>query len=209
MTDASTGRSHDKAGGKRNGILYAILLIAAISVIIFSMIGIATMTGIVPRALSDMEHVAPGGAVEPAQRAVPDARTAQGRRRAASGGATSNAPCANCGVVESIRIVEVQGEPGPLGAVAGGLVGGIVGSQIGGGRGRTAMTVVGAGAGAYAGHEIEKNMNTSSRYQIRVRMDDGTYRTFHERSQPVLVVGQSVRVTENGVVAAEQVAGHR
>ena len=41
--------------------------------------------------------------------------------------------------------------------MAGGVLGGVLGHQIGSGRGNTAATIVGAGAGAYAGHEVEKN----------------------------------------------------
>jgi outer membrane lipoprotein SlyB len=104
--------------------------------------------------------------------------------------------------VESIRAVEQKGQGSGLGAIGGALVGGILGNQVGRGSGRTAATVVGAGAGAYAGNEIEKNSKTSVGYQVRVRMNDGSIRTFHEASQPALAVGQKVRVTENGIVAA-------
>jgi outer membrane lipoprotein SlyB len=61
------------------------------------------------------------------------------------------------------------------------------------------MTVVGAGAGAYAGHELEKNMNKSVSYEIRVRMDDNSYRTFNV-SQPEVGVGQRVRVRDGQLV---------
>jgi outer membrane lipoprotein SlyB len=61
--------------------------------------------------------------------------------------------------------------------------------------------VVGAGAGAYAGHEIEKNMNRGVSYQVRVRMHDGTVRTFHEAAQPPYGIGQKVRVGERGILA--------
>ena len=105
-------------------------------------------------------------------------------------------------MVESIRAVEVKGQGSGIGAVAGGVVGGVLGNQVGHGRGRTAATVVGAGAGAYAGHEIEKNMNRKVSYQVRVRMNDGTYRTFYEPAQPAFTVGQKVRATEQGIVAA-------
>ncbi len=88
------------------------------------------------------------------------------------------------------------------GVIIGAIAGGILGNQVGGGSGRTVMTVVGAGAGAYAGHEIEKNVKRSTQYQIRVRMHDGSYRTFFQRSQPALSLGQKVRVTERGLVAA-------
>jgi outer membrane lipoprotein SlyB len=206
MTDnTNTMAPGGKQGGRYQGMLYPTMLIAAIAVILFSVVGIATMTGLMPSALSRHE---PQQAVEPARNAPaqPAAQPAQrssaqtpARQRVAT---TAAAPCIDCGVVESIRVVESAAPATGLGAVAGGVLGGIVGNQVGGGRGRTAMTVVGAGAGAYAGHEVEKNMNRSVSYQIRVRMDDGTYRTFHERAQPALSVGQKVRVTDGRLVAA-------
>jgi len=77
----------------------------------------------------------------------------------------------------------------------------VLGNQVGGGSGRTAMTVVGAGAGAYAGHEVEKNMKKSVSYEIRVRMDDNSYRTFHA-AQPDVGVGQRVKVRDGQLVDA-------
>jgi outer membrane lipoprotein SlyB len=177
---------------KRTGVLYPVMLIAAITVIVFSMVGIATMMGWMPSALSKNDPAVKTGT-------VPAAKAGANRPRVV---ASAAANCSECGVIESIRAVEVKGEGSGIGAVAGGVVGGILGNQVGGGSGRTAMTVVGAGAGAYAGHEIEKNMNRSTSYQIRVRMNDGTYRTFYERSQPSFGVGQKVRVNEQGVTAA-------
>lgn len=184
---------------KRNGILYPTMLLAAVAVIIFSVIGIATMTGLMPSARSGSEPATAGGPAAGSKQtsAAPVSTAKPARPRLAAGGAS----CADCGVVESIRAVENKSQDSGLGAVAGGVVGGILGNQIGGGRGRTAITVVGAGAGAYAGNEVEKNMNKSVSYQVRVRMSDGAVRTFYEASPPALAVGQKVRVTERGVVA--------
>jgi outer membrane lipoprotein SlyB len=185
----------DASGGKR-GILYPAMLIAAISVIVFSILGIATMTGLIPSARSQRDTAA----VEPSARMAPAAVSPAPRIARPQ---VAAADCADCGVVESIRAVQTQGQASGLGAVAGGVVGGILGNQVGGGRGRTAMTVLGAGAGAYAGHEIEKNMNKAVRYQVRVRMQDGTSRTFYETSPPAFSVGQKVRVTHDGIIAVD------
>ncbi len=175
----------------RNGLLYPMLVIAAIMLIVFSVAGIATMMGWMPPALSGNESGA-----KPAT--APVAKAAASRPRMT---ASTPASCHDCGVIESIRAVEVKGEGSGAGAIGGAVVGGILGNQVGRGSGRTAATVVGAGAGAYAGHEIEKNVKKSVSYQVRVRMNDGTYRTFYEASQPALAIGQKVRVTERGVVA--------
>ena len=40
------------------------------------------------------------------------------------------------------------------GTVGGAIVGGLLGSTIGGGRGRTAATAIGAGAGGYIGNSM-------------------------------------------------------
>jgi outer membrane lipoprotein SlyB len=183
---------------KRSGILYPMMLIAAVSVIIFSVVGIATMTGLIPNARSGGEPAAASGSASGSGQSAASAPSAKSTRPRL---AASGAGCTDCGVVESIRAVERKGQGSGLGAVAGGVLGGILGNQVGGGSGRTAMTVVGAGAGAYAGHEVEKNMNKAVSYQVRVRMNDGTLRTFHEAAQPALAIGQKVRVTERGVVA--------
>jgi len=103
---------------KRTGILYPIMLIAAIALIVLSVVGIATMMGWIPSALSGIDPAA-------------------------------KASCGNCGAVESIRVVEVQGEASDLGAVTGG----VLGNQVGRGGGRAAATVIGAGVGAYAGND--------------------------------------------------------
>ncbi len=183
-------------GGKRDGILYPLMLIAAIAVIVFSVVGIATMMGWMPSAASRAEPQSRSGSAGNESAAMPAPMT--NRPRVAS----SSAVCQDCGVVESIRAVESPGEGSAVGAIGGAVVGGVLGNQVGRGSGRTAATVVGAGAGAYAGHEIEKHATKKVRYQVRVRMSDGTYRTFHQSAQPALAVGQKVRITGQGVVAA-------
>ena len=72
-----------------------------------------------------------------------------------AGGTTRAALCAICGVVESVSQIQQKGQGTGLGAVAGGLLGGVVGHQIGGGNGKTAMTVLGAIGGGVAGNEVE------------------------------------------------------
>ena len=174
----------ENSAHRRSGILYPVMVIAAITLIVFSVVGIATMMGWMPSATSGGEHGVKSGAARPGLFA------------------SASASCANCGVVESIRVVETAGQGTGVGAIGGAVVGGILGNQVGRGSGRTAATVVGAGAGAYAGNEIEKNAKKSAHFQVRVRMNDGSYRTFRENAQPALSVGQKVRVTEQGVVAA-------
>ncbi len=109
--------------------------------------------------------------------------------------APAAAVCQRCGVVENVTAVTKKGDGSGIGAVAGGVLGGVVGHQIGGGSGRTVMTVLGALGGGLAGNEIEKRQRSTTEYRISVRMDDGSQRSFTQAQAPR--VGQSVRV-ENG-----------
>jgi outer membrane lipoprotein SlyB len=109
--------------------------------------------------------------------------------------------CRSCGTVEGVRAVQREGEGSGLGAVAGGVVGAVVGNQMGGGNGKKAMTVIGAIGGGVAGHEIEKRSKASTVYQVRVRMDDGSLRSFTSPTAPtpgaeVRVEGESYRVVQ-------------
>ena len=44
------------------------------------------------------------------------------------------------------------------GTVIGGVAGALLGNTLGGGRGKTVTTLAGAAAGAYAGNQVQKNM---------------------------------------------------
>ncbi|KQW87342.1 hypothetical protein ASC94_28565 [Massilia sp. Root418] len=105
------------------------------------------------------------------------------------------AVCKSCGVVESVREVTTRAQGSGLGAGAGAVVGGLLGHQIGGGHGRQLATVAGAVGGAVVGNQVEGNMRATRSYTIKVRMDDGSYRTFH-RSAPNWQQGERVRVVK-------------
>ncbi|MDD5295929.1 MAG: glycine zipper 2TM domain-containing protein [Rhodocyclaceae bacterium] len=108
-------------------------------------------------------------------------------------------PCHECGVIENVRAVSVKGQGSGVGVVAGGLLGGILGHQVGGGSGRDLATVAGAVAGGFAGNEIEKNQRAATQYEVVVRLEDGSLRTFKEQSSPPWTIGQPVRLV-NGAI---------
>lgn len=111
--------------------------------------------------------------------------------------AVSRAPvCGNCGRVESVTPIEEAAPASGLGAVAGGVLGAVLGNQVGHGGGRTAATLLGAGGGAFLGNTVEKRTRTTTTYQIRVRMDDGSVRTYNHTA-PV-PVGERVTTEGNG-----------
>jgi len=118
------------------------------------------------------------------------------------GGTMTAAICASCGTVESVTAVQEKGQGTGLGAVAGGVLGGVVGHQVGGGNGKTAMTVLGAIGGGLAGNEVEKRARSETLFDLRVRMEDGSTRSF-QRAQSlavgtrVIVEGSTLRVARD------------
>jgi outer membrane lipoprotein SlyB len=188
---------------RKNGILYPLLVIAATLLIIFSIVGIATMTGMLPRAES--MSAAHDVAAQPAASAQLASTAVQARSSTQSAAGEKTvvaAACVDCGVVQSIKAVTVKGKGGALGMIAGGVTGALLGNQIGRGNGNAIATVAGAAGGAFAGNEIQKNVNKKLRYQVRVHMDNGTYRTVSQASAPAYAVGDKVRVVKGRIVAA-------
>lgn len=116
--------------------------------------------------------------------------------------------CADCGTVETVTAIKRQGRVNGvavgnttigLGTVAGGVLGGLLGHQVGGGNGRTAMAVIGAAGGAYAGNKVEQNMSSVTVYEVRVHMNDGSTRNVEVSSPiavgtPVTVEGRNLRL---------------
>ena len=109
--------------------------------------------------------------------------------------------CSTCGTVESIAATRHEGHGTGIGAVGGALAGGLVGNQFGRGTGRTAMTVLGAVGGGFAGNSVEKHLRSDTRYQVRVRMANGSLRYFNYREPPPFQQGERVHL-EHGTLAA-------
>jgi outer membrane lipoprotein SlyB len=143
--------------------------IAAVVVIVFAAVGVATMTGLIPTSMSKEDP----------------AKT-----------------CPTCGVIESVRLIELKGEGTGAGAVTGGVVGAVVGNQIGSGRGNDLATIAGAAGGAYVGHQTERNMRKYTAFRITVRMHDGSVRTITQRHDPGVSSGDNVRLVNGTVVRA-------
>ena len=107
------------------------------------------------------------------------------------------ADCRDCGVVESITAVKVQGQNKGVGAVAGGVGGAVVGNQIAGHNDRALGGVLGAVGGGLIGNAIEKHERTTTAYDVTVRMSDGRVRTVRESTAPAM--GEKVRVEADGL----------
>lgn len=210
---------------------HPMLLIAAVAVTIFSILGSATIAGLIPKANSESAQTSTTS-TEPAlakndetgkKQTFPEDKQATDKAKptaiqegisnpskhkptttlasAESSNAASNTgTCHTCGMIESIKLSEQEGDGSGLGVVAGGVAGGLLGNQVGKGKGNTLMTILGVGGGAFAGNEIEKKVKTTSVYKVKVRMEDGSYRTLSQTEQPDHAVGDHVKVV-NGHLA--------
>ncbi len=239
---------------------HPLLLIAALAVVLFCLVGTAAIMGWIPssiggnssRQLSEADRAALAATLPPASQdatalaasgadplaaqgamtaapaapAYPAQQLAQGYAPApvtAPAPAPAPAPvthpkaekepvqvaaaetptwCGNCGNIESVRAIKQRAQGSGLGAAGGAVVGGLLGNQIGGGHGRQLATVAGAIGGAVVGNQVEGNMKASTSYEIRVRLDDGTLRTFHQSSQPQWRSGDRVRIVKGRLRAA-------
>ena len=234
---------------------HPLLLIAALAVVLFCLVGTAAIMGWIPssiggnasRQLSEADRAAlaaslpsatPAAGADPqAQQglvaaapgapAYPAQQVAQGYAPAAPAPVPAPAPeperttaapakskpvqvaaadtpkwCSNCGNVESVRAIKQRAQGSGLGAAGGAVVGGLLGNQVGGGHGRQLATVAGAIGGAVVGNQVEGNMKATTSYEIRVRLDDGTLRTFHQASEPQWRSGDRVRIVKGRLRAA-------
>lgn len=116
-------------------------------------------------------------------------------RRADMAGAT-------CGVVTAIGKTEVDDADSRnvLGTVAGGVLGGVLGNQVGGGSGKDLARIVGAIGGAYAGNRIQNAREKTTVYRITVQLDGGGTQNFDHAVDPVLPVGERVKIVDGLIV---------
>jgi outer membrane lipoprotein SlyB len=141
----------------------------------------ATTPAVVTLALADKtvraaKNLAPGATTQTAQAAPPEP------------------VCEACGVVVSVKKVKVKGQSNYIGAIAGGVGGAALGNQVGKGDGKTVATILGAVGGAFAGREIEKQVKSDHRYDVVVRLDNGSSRTLSYANDPGLAAGAKVQV---------------
>ena len=106
--------------------------------------------------------------------------------------------CLSCGTVTSVTPIQHDGKGSGAGAIAGGVIGGVLGNQVGGGDGKAIATVLGAIGGGFAGNAVEKKMKKETAYQVEVRMDNGSTRSFEQAAPTsvgakVVVEGDALR----------------
>lgn len=152
--------------------LHPLVAGAAAAVIVASAVGVAAVGGYLP-----------GSKAEQAPRVKPATRVASA--------------CAECGVVVGVKEETVMGKGTGVGAVAGGVAGAVIGHEIG--EGSRAGTAVGAVVGGVAGHQIERSARSTKRYDISVRMHDGSIKVVSTDTPPAWRPGDKVRL-RNGTV---------
>jgi outer membrane lipoprotein SlyB len=202
--------------------LHPLLWVAAVAVIILSAAGVAAIFGVIPTVGSSSKQAEPIAAVptapaatarpaeQPPARKVAAAKPAETKpaqksatqpTQVAAQPAPAPAICVNCGTIESVTEKTQKGEGTGIGAVAGGVAGAVLGSQVGKGGGKTAATVIGGVGGAVAGHQAERYIRKTTKWEIIVRMEDGTAREFDVDTQPVWRIGDKVKIDNNVIMA--------
>jgi outer membrane lipoprotein SlyB len=176
---------------------------AAAAVIIAAMVGVAAMTGNLPGSSAQKAEPAAAAPAKPAAAAAakPAQPGAAKHTQVASAPTTAQAAshpkahCADCGVVTDVKLVEIKGEGSGVGAVGGAVVGGVVAHEIFDGKNQGLATIAGAAGGALAGNAIEKNVKTKKRYDVSIKMEDGSSKTIAYAEAPAWKAGDKVKVS--------------
>ncbi|HEU4350597.1 MAG TPA: glycine zipper 2TM domain-containing protein [Burkholderiales bacterium] len=193
--------------------LHPLLAAAALSLIVLSGVGVAAMTGMIPvtkgqnSALEVTEEMVKPEMVKPVSpaKSKPVSRTTVPAPQPVAEvfpvaeTPKPQVPVGQLATVESVREVKEPGDAKGMGAIAGGVVGGVLGNKLGKGRGLA--TVLGAAGGAFAGHQIEKQVRADKRWEIALRLDDGSLRTLPSAVEPAWRAGDRVRIVDDKLQA--------
>jgi outer membrane lipoprotein SlyB len=104
------------------------------------------------------------------------------------------------GVVESVRVVQIEGTQSGVGGISGAAIGGIAGSTVGHGKGSTVASILGAVAGGLAGQAIEDRGGRKDGLEITVKLDSGQLIAVTQEADVDFRAGERVRVLSGGGV---------
>jgi outer membrane lipoprotein SlyB len=191
--------------------LHPLLVVAAISVILFSAVGVAAITGLIPHSKGSDESTPVAEAPAPAPEVAPAPAAEPAKKHTAPKVAAARAPAMTppppplvaqapqpsvkpglVGTVVAVREVEVKGDANGVGAVGGGVAGAVLGHNIG--DHNKLVTLLGAAGGALLGNQIEKEAKATKRWELTVNFDDGTSQTMKSAAQPFWHQGDRVRL---------------
>lgn len=102
------------------------------------------------------------------------------------------------GVVESVRMVKIEGTKSAVGPVAGAAVGGVAGSTIGSGKGSWVGAGVGAVLGGLGGAAVEEAATRQDGVEITVKLDSGHIIAITQAADEEFRVGDRVRLLSGG-----------
>ena len=151
--------------------------IAAASVTLFSLLGIAAITGVLPTSHSANMEAPASATQDTAQNARADAPNQPGQApigkhapKVAHPSQTARAqqPYAQSDGAEPVQHSPAAGaapqtvhkpvaQNSPVGIGVGAVIGGVLGNQVGSGDGKTLATIAGAIGGGYIGNEVAKS----------------------------------------------------
>lgn len=100
-------------------------------------------------------------------------------------------PCSNCGRIESVREITAADQPSGAPPVSGAMDG-----PIGADRGQNLATALG-------GNPSEKRAASEKKYEIVVRLDDGSTRKIHETHVPMWRPGDRVSVNHDTIQSSQ------
>ena len=163
--------------------LHPLVAGAAAAVIVVSAVAVAAIGGYLPGSKADPSEPKAAAKEAPAK---PQAAKPKPVHVATA--------CTDCGVVVDVKEVNVMGKGTGVGAVAGGVAGAVIGHEIG--DGSRAGTAVGAVVGGVAGHQIERSARSTKKYEISVRMQDGSIKMASTDTPPAWRPGDKVRLHE-------------
>ncbi|WP_332852831.1 glycine zipper 2TM domain-containing protein [Duganella sp. S19_KUP01_CR8] len=151
--------------------IHPLMAVAAVSLTLVSLVGAASIAGLLPSSHATPDSATPVIANSAPQTSAPlAAQPAQETRQPVlehrtvvhhvtpqvrhvnSNGDSVQAPVAQAPAPAPAPVAQNS----PLGMGIGAVVGGLIGNQVGGGKGKTAATIAGVVGGAYVGNEIAK-----------------------------------------------------
>lgn len=143
--------------------IHPLLAVAAVSVTLVSLVGIAAITDVLPKSHSSSANSGAQAVMTASSPtkliATPvDSPKAVVRNRPVAQLATQAPvkPARQYSSVPAQTPAAPVAQNSPVGIGVGAVVGGLLGNQVGGGNGKTLATIVGAVGGGYIGNEIAK-----------------------------------------------------
>jgi uncharacterized protein YcfJ len=146
--------------------IHPLVAVAAVSVSLFSLLGIAAITGVLPSSHGTNTNTNASSNLPPPTQAVaedwdanktpqknPQPKHIAHAQPAANSGAVQQG-ASNSAPVQTAHKAVPQNSA--VGIGVGALIGGVLGNQVGSGDGKTLATIAGAIGGGYVGNEVAK-----------------------------------------------------